>query len=152
MRTLGNVLWHVPFLGFVSATITYLVGALLMLIGITAPIGLGLMAYGKFLFAPFSYAMVSKKELHINQNKYWDLFSKILMILYLPLGVILVVLQVFSAAVAALTIVGIPVALVIAKSLGTCLNPVNKVCVHRAVREELDRRQAQVAVNKALAH
>jgi uncharacterized membrane protein YccF (DUF307 family) len=47
-----------------------------------------------------------------------------------------------------LSIIGIPVALVIAKSLGTVLNPVNKVCVPAAVAEELERRKASADVAK----
>jgi hypothetical protein len=44
------------------------------------------------------------------------------------------------------TIINIPVALVIAKSLGTYLNPVNKLCVHSAVVEEIERRKAKAEV------
>ena len=47
MRALGNVLWHLPFLGFVSATVTYLFGLLLTATVLAAPIGLGAMVLGK---------------------------------------------------------------------------------------------------------
>jgi uncharacterized membrane protein YccF (DUF307 family) len=48
MRAVGNVLWHFPFLGFVSAIFTYLLGLLLTITVVAAPIGLGLMEFGKF--------------------------------------------------------------------------------------------------------
>ena len=62
MKTLGNILWHIPFFGFVSAILVYLLGLLLTILVVTAPIGLGLMELGKFLFWPFGNAMISKKR------------------------------------------------------------------------------------------
>ena len=68
-------------------------------------------------------------------------YSTIVSILYLPFGLIFVVLSVIQIVALCFTIVGIPVALVVAKSLGTALNPVNKICVRSAVVEELERRR-----------
>ena len=148
MRTLGNILWHFPFLGFLTAAFYWLVGLLLTLTVIAAPIGLGLMELGKFLLAPFGHAMVSKADLNIEQNPLWKAYSTIVMLLYLPFGVIFLVLSVIQVAALCLSIVGIPVALVIAKSIGTVLNPVNKKCVSTAVAEELDRRRANADIEK----
>jgi uncharacterized membrane protein YccF (DUF307 family) len=148
MRTLGNILWHFPFFGFVTAIFYWLLGALLTVTIVAAPIGLGLMEFGKFLFAPFGHAMVSKSELKVEQNAVWKTYSTIVMILYLPFGVIGLLLSVVQIAALCVTIVGIPIALVIAKSLGTILNPVNKKCVHAAVVEELDRHRAQAEIAK----
>lgn len=148
MRTFGNVLWHFPFFGFVTASIYWLLGALLTLTVIAAPIGLGLMEFGKFLFAPFGRAMVSRSELKGTQNPLWKAYSTIIMILYLPFGLIFVVLNVIQVGLLFITIIGIPVALVIAKSLGTALNPVNKKCVPAAVAEEIERRKGQVEIAK----
>jgi uncharacterized membrane protein YccF (DUF307 family) len=148
MRTLGNILWHFPFFGFVTAIFYWLLGALLTVTIVAAPIGLGLMEFGKFLFAPFGHAMVSKSELKVEQNAAWKTYSTIVMILYLPFGVIGLLLSVVQIAALCVTIVGIPIALVIAKSLGTILNPVNKKCVHAAVVEELDRHRAQAEIAK----
>jgi len=63
MKTLGNILWHIPFLGFINAIFVYVIGLILTATVIAAPIGLGLMEFGKFLFWPFGHAMISKKEL-----------------------------------------------------------------------------------------
>lgn len=71
MRTLGNILWHFPFFGFVTAAFYWLLGLLLTLLIVTAPIGLGLMEFGKFLFAPFGNAMVRKADLKVIQNPVW---------------------------------------------------------------------------------
>ena len=117
---------------------------------IAAPIGLGLMEYGKFLFSPFGHAMVSKTDLNVEQNKAWKTYSTIVMILYFPLGLILCVLAIFQVVGLSFTLIGIAPALVVSKSLGTYLNPVNKKCVHQAVSDELDRRKAQVEIDKNL--
>ena len=150
MKTLGNILWYFPFFGFVSAIIVFLLGTLLTITVIAAPIGLGLIQYSKFLFRPFGNTMISKKELNVEQNKYWALYSKIVMIIYFPIGLICTICAIFQVAGLFISIIGIPSALVIAKSLGTYLNPVNKVCVPSAVRDELDKRDAQKTVDKYL--
>jgi uncharacterized membrane protein YccF (DUF307 family) len=64
---------------------------------ITAPIGLGLMEFGKFLFAPFGHAMVNKAELKGDQNALWQSYSTIIMILYVPFGLVFVVLSAIQA-------------------------------------------------------
>lgn len=150
MKTLGNILWHIPFLGFVSAIFVYLFGLLLTITVIAAPIGLGLMELGKFLFWPFGNAMVSKSELNVEQNKAWKVYSTIVMILYFPFGLFFTIVAVFQVVGLFISIIGIPAALVVAKSLGTYLNPVNKKCVPSAVTDELERRKAQGYVDKHL--
>src|SRR5262249_43242875 len=139
VRTLGNILWHFPFFGFVTAILVFLFGLLLTITVIAAPIGLGLMEHGKFLMAPFSRAVVSKSELDIDQTPLWQMSSALIMLIYLPFGLILCLISVMQIAGLFVSIVGIPVALVVAKSLGVYLNPVNKICVPQAVSDELDR-------------
>ena len=65
------------------------------------------------------------------------------MILYLPLGLVLAVVSIIQVVALFFTLIGIPVALVVAKSIGTYFNPVNKKCVSSAVVDELERRKAQ---------
>jgi uncharacterized membrane protein YccF (DUF307 family) len=150
MRTLGNILWHFPFFGFVSAIVAYVFGLILTTTVVAAPIGLGLMKFGKFLFAPFGHAMVSKSELEVEQNAAWKTYSAIVMILYIPFGIVLSLVAIIQVAALFISIIGIPMAIVVAKSLGTYFNPVNKKCVHQAVVDELERRQAQVQIGKHL--
>ena len=148
MRTLGNILWHFPFFGFLTAAFYWLLGLLLTLLVVTAPIGLGLMEFGRFLLAPFGNEMVSKSSLRVEQNVLWQAYSTVVMILYLPFGVVFVILSAIQVFALCLSIVGIPVALVIAKSLGTVLNPVNKICVPSAVAEEVARRNASADIDR----
>lgn len=150
MRSIGNILWHVPFLGFLSSFITFLIGGLLVITVIGAPLGLGLIQLSKFLLTPFSSAMISKKDLNADQNKLWQAFGIIVRILYFPFGLFLAVVTVFQIAGLFISIVGIPVALVLAKSLGTYFNPVNKICVPRAVAIEVASRKAKAQVDQHL--
>jgi uncharacterized membrane protein YccF (DUF307 family) len=125
-------------------------GGLLTLTVVAAPIGIGLMQYGKFLFWPFGNAMVSRRELGEVQNRVWGIYSSIVAILFIPFGIVLGVMAAVQTLALFLTVVGIPPGLVLAKSLGTYFNPVNKKCVPSAVRDDLDRRLASSAVDKHL--
>lgn len=106
------------------------------------------MEYGKFLFSPFSKAMVSKSELRVKQNIVWRIFSTIVTIVYIPFGLILCAIAAVQVALMFVTIVGIPTAIVVAKSLGTLFNPVNKICVPQAVADELERQRGREQVAK----
>lgn len=147
MRLLGNILWHIPFLGFVTAFFTFILGFLLTVTIVAAPIGLGLMQFSKFLLAPFSYSMISKADLDIPQNPVWRAYSFIIMILYLPIGLVLTVINIVQLVGLFVSVAGIPVAIVLAKSLGVYLNPVNKICVpvglYNMKQQERDARRAQ---------
>jgi len=150
MQTLGNILWHVPFCGFVTAIVVFVVGLLLTLTIVAAPVGLGLMQLSKLLPWPFGNAMVSKDKLDVDQNKAWRLYSGIIWLLYFPIGLILAALLLIQIVCLSITIVGLPAALVVAKSLGTFFNPVNKICVPVAVVDELDRRKSRADVERYL--
>jgi uncharacterized membrane protein YccF (DUF307 family) len=128
MRTLANLLWHIPFLGFIDALIMFLFGTLLTILVVTAPIGLGLIQYSKFLLAPFSCQMVSKTDSGEKQNPLWKAYGTLISIIWFPIGLFLCVVTIFQILALCITIIGIPMAIVLAKSLGTYLNPVNKVC------------------------
>ena len=148
MKTLGNILWHFPFFGFLSAAVIYVLGLILTVTVVAAPIGLGLVEFGKFLFVPFGHAMVSKSALDIQQNKTWKAYSTIVMILYVPIGIVMCLLLAIQIAMLFVSILGIPAAIVLAKSLGTCFNPVGKKCVSQAVADELDKRKAEAEISK----
>ncbi|MBE9468073.1 MAG: hypothetical protein IMY72_07105 [Bacteroidetes bacterium] len=144
MRTLGNILWHVPFLGFLSALATFLFGGLLVITVIGAPIGLGLIQLSKFLLTPFSKEMIDKNDLDEKQNALWKTFGILIRIIYFPFGLILAIMTIFQIAGLFVSIIGIPVALVLAKSLGTYFNPVNKTCVAKAVADKIAYQKAIV--------
>ncbi|TVZ37387.1 uncharacterized membrane protein YccF (DUF307 family) [Alteromonadaceae bacterium 2753L.S.0a.02] len=149
MKTLGNILWHFPFMGFMSAAFVCIIGLLLVLTVVAAPIGLGLLQLSNFLLWPFGRSMVSKSDMEIETNQLWEAYSVVVMILYFPIGLILSIIGILQIVGLFFSIIGIPVAIVIAKSLSTYLNPVNKKCVHSAVADEIERRRAQEIINNA---
>jgi uncharacterized membrane protein YccF (DUF307 family) len=148
MRTLGNILWHFPFFGFVSALFIFLLGGFLVITVIGAPIGLGLIELSKFLLTPFSKAMISKNDLNIEQNKYWAIYGLIVRIIYFPFGLFLAIITIIQIFFLFITIIGIPVALVLAKSVSTYFNPVNKKCVPRLIVDELEKIKAKEYLDK----
>ncbi|MDR1455880.1 MAG: hypothetical protein LBJ01_09540 [Tannerella sp.] len=148
MKSLGNLIWHIPYLGFLNALFTFLTGGLFVISVVGAPIGLGLIQLSKMYLAPFSYTMVSKSELSrhnpdATENKLWKTFGMIVWIVYLPFGLLLCAISVLQIIGMFISLIGIPAALVEVKSLGTLFKPVGKTCVPVAVREELNRRKAE---------
>jgi len=152
MRTLGNILWHFPFFGFITSFVTFLIGGALVLTVVGAPIGLGLIELSKFLLTPFSKSMINGKELNDDQNKAWQSFGVIMQIIYFPFGLLLAAATVLQIAGLFISIIGIPVALVLAKSLSTYFNPVNKKCVIKEVEDELNHRKANTEIEKHLVN
>lgn len=137
MRTLANILWHFPFFGFLTALSTFLVGGFFVITVVGAPIGLGLIQLSKFLMAPFSRAMVSKNQLDVKQNKAWKAFGCIVTVFYIPFGFMLCLGTVFQIMGLFISIIGIPLGVILAKSLGTYFNPVGKQCVPVSVAKGL---------------
>ncbi len=129
MRTLANIIWHFPFMGFLSAFWAFIIGGILVLTVVGSPIGLGLIQLSRFLITPFSMEMVSKSDLNIKQNVLWRSFGIFIRILYFPFGLILAIITICQIVGLFFSIIGIPVAIVLSKSLGTYFNPVNKVCI-----------------------
>lgn len=133
MRTLGNIIWHFPFLGFIDALITFLIGGFLVITVVGMPLGFGLIQLSKFLLLPFSRNMVDKKEMESKNNELWRVFGIFVRIIYFPIGLIISIITIVKIAGLFISIIGVPVALVMAKSLGTIFNPVDKICVESPV-------------------
>lgn len=143
MRLVGNILWHIPFLGFISAGIAFVLGTILTVLVVTAPIGFGLLQYSKFLLAPFSYSLVDKGELSpevvANQHPLFKTYGAILKIVYVVcLGIWLAIGLFFQAIGLCCTVIGIPAGIAVFKSIPTVLQPVGKVCVPVGVANHLD--------------
>ena len=144
MRTLGNLLWHCPFGGFMAAITVAIAGIILVCTVVAAPIGFGLLQYAKFLLAPFDHRMVDKSVIQTDiqkelENKLWKTYSTIVSFCWLPFGIVIVCMQVAQICGLCCTVVGIPVAMVVWKALGVALNPVNKVCVHNYQYDQVMR-------------
>ncbi len=143
MRALGNILWHFPFFGFINAAICFLLGSLLVITVIAAPIGLGLVQYSKFLLLPYSYAMIVKPKGDVPPSPLWKTYSAILKIVYVIfIGIPLFLLTCVQIVGLCCTIIGIPAAIILAKSVRTYLQPVDKICVPYRVADVIEDNKA----------
>ncbi len=152
MRTLGNIIWHFPYCGFLKSLL-YAIGGLFWCITIIGiPLGLGLFQLSLFMLAPFNKGLVSRKELELltgeKQNEFVKAWSIIIRILYFPFGLFAAMTSVMMIAAEFVTLIGIPCGLVEAKALSAIFNPINKKCVPRVVAEEIERRKASNTLNK----
>ncbi len=148
MRVIGNIIWHFPFFGFISAGFVFCLGLLFTALVVTAPIGLGLIQYAKFLLLPYSYDMVDGNEIKESENELWKKYSFVIRIAYLPIGCILAFLMALQVIGLFCSIIGIPVAIPLAKSLGIYLNPIGKKCVPTDVATALRLEKASEQLNK----
>ncbi len=167
MKQFANILWHIPYLGFLRALGTLILALFLIITVVAAPIGVGLLNLARFYLSPFTSAMISKDKLKQKDstidpesqlgkimevaNKLWKVWGTIVKILYFPIGVFMAFFTLFFIAVEFITIVGIPCAMAEAKALSVWFSPVGKVCVPAAVAGELESRKAKEQVDRLLA-
>ena len=158
MRVLFNILWHFPGLGFLSAVLAYIFGLAFTATVVGTPIGLGLMQLGNYYFAPLTRRVVLREEVVGKyKSKGWRIWSNIVLVLYLPLGLVLFITSLLNIVlliiVAIPTVVGIvflfPHVYAIANSLTTILNPVGRKCVYYVVAEEMERLKAREELERA---
>ncbi|MDE6548007.1 MAG: hypothetical protein K2L22_03320 [Muribaculaceae bacterium] len=146
MNIFWNILWIFPFFGWIWAILYGILGLCVCATIVGLPIGLGLLQYSKFLFWPHGNAMISKSDLEVITEKerplWWKIFAMIVRILYFPFGLINAILGTLYGFVCFITIIGIPEGLVMMKSIGTLFNPINKVMVPAALRDEIERVKA----------
>lgn len=148
MRPQGNILWHFLLFGSLQASLTRPRGLLLTAVVVASPIGRGLVAYGKFLFFPLSRTMISRKKPGENRNGAWRTHSTFITTIYLPAGLVPAVINAIQIAELVASIAGIPVAVVIAKSMDTFFNPVDKKCVRSGVAAKVERQDNRAGIER----
>lgn len=150
MKTLGNIIWYFPFMGFISALGVWFVALLWACTIIGMPIAQGLFEFGKFLLKPFGQEMVSASEVgKVNTtNRTYQTYSKILGIIWIVLfGWWMTIIAILQIAGLFISIIGIPVATVMAKSIKVYMNPVGKICVSSLLKEEIERGNIRKSIN-----
>lgn len=167
MKKFANILWHIPYLGFLRAFGTFILALFLIVTVVAAPIGVGLLQLAKFYLSPFTSAMVDKSKLKQKEsaidpesqlgkimeiaNKLWKVWGVVVTILYIPIGLFMAFIMILFIAFEFISIIGIPCAMAESKALSVWFNPVGKVCVPAAITEELQSRKAKEQVEKLLA-
>ena len=140
MQFLLNLIWHIPFCGFMVALAYALMGLLMCCTIVLIPAGKAYFELASYFLAPGSRALVNKEDVaQLNGETYSQgAYTTILRVLYFPFGCI----AAFSAGcliiTEAISIIGIPCALVWVGTFSSLFNPFNKVCVSKEVAEQID--------------
>ncbi len=143
MRTILNILWNVPGLGFVAAFCWALAGCVMALTIIGLPWAKACFTLANYSLAPFGRELVSRRDatgwhslgtggLGLLANVVWFLLA----------GWWLIVLHVAAACASAITIIGIPFAWAHLKLAAAAMAPVGKIVVPTEVAAEIDREKA----------
>lgn len=147
-----NILWHFPFFGFLFAFFYALFGAILCCTVVLYPVGLGFFQIARFLLTPFSSALVTRKELDLvrpeERSTAAAAFSTVITILYFPFGLIAAAGALFAMIGEFLSIIGIPCGIVWFKALPAIFMPVDRICVPKAVADEIARIKAGDTVRR----
>lgn len=126
MKILLNIIWHIPFCGFINALCAYICALLFAITIVGLPIAKGLFEYGNFLMCPFGRKMIDSKQ----GGAIWTSLSIVMSIIWIIFfGWWMFIAAIIQIVALFMSIVGIPVAIVLAKSLMTYINPVGKICV-----------------------
>ena len=75
MKVLGNVIWHIPYLGFLIALIYAICGVFWCISIIGIPVGLGLFQLSLFMLTPFHKRLVSREDLEMLTGMDQRIFS-----------------------------------------------------------------------------
>jgi uncharacterized membrane protein YccF (DUF307 family) len=143
VRSVLNILWNVPGLGFIAAAAWALVGCLMALSIVGLPWAKACFTLANFTLAPFGRELASRRdvtgedtlgtgELGAMANLLWFLFA----------GVWLMLLHIAAAAASAVTVIGLPFAWAHLKLAGAALAPVGKVVVSSEMAEQIARERA----------
>ncbi|HSZ90402.1 MAG TPA: YccF domain-containing protein [Acetobacteraceae bacterium] len=143
MRTILNVLWNVPGLGFVAAFFWVLAGLLMAITIIGLPWAKACFTLANYTLAPFGRELVSRYDATGRQSLGTGGLGLLANVIWFLLaGWWLIVLHVVAACVSAITIIGIPFAWAHLKIAAAALMPVGKIVVPTEVAIEIDREKA----------
>lgn len=136
MALLGNILWFVV-VGWWNFILYSLLGVLFSITIIGIPIGKALFQYAKLMTLPFGKVIVNETFIKGEENvsTVRKVGGMIANIIWLPIGVITFIFNIALMIGCAITIIGIPAAVVIAKSSKFLLWPVGAKVI---TKEEAD--------------
>ena len=143
MRTLLNILWNVPGLGFVAAFFWALAGCIMALTIIGLPWSKACFTLANYTLAPFGRELVSRRDATGRESVgTGDLGLLANVVWFLLAGLWLMIAHVAAAVACAVTIIGIPFAWAHLKLAAAAIAPVGKVVVPSDVAAEIDREKA----------
>ena len=143
MRTILNILWNVPGLGFVAAFFWALAGVLMAITIIGLPWAKACFTLANYTLAPFGRELVSRYDATRRESLGTGGLGALANIAWFLLaGWWLVVMHVLAACACAITIIGLPFAWAHLKLAGAAIAPVGKIVVPGEVAAEIDREKA----------
>ncbi|MCM1193302.1 MAG: hypothetical protein NC123_09435 [Butyrivibrio sp.] len=147
MALLGNILWFI-FFGWWNFLLYGLLGIIFSITIIGIPIGKALFQYAKLMALPFGKVIIKETELKGKENVsvIRRVGGMIANILWLPIGIITFILNIGTMIVCAISIIGIPVAVVIARSCKFLLWPVGAKVITKDKADTLKMERAMTKV------
>jgi uncharacterized membrane protein YccF (DUF307 family) len=143
MRTVLNILWNVPGLGFIAAAAWALVGCVMALSIVGLPWAKACFTLANFTLAPFGRELASRRDVTGEESLgTGELGALANLLWFLVAGLWLMLLHVAAAAASAVTIIGLPFAWAHLKLAGAALAPVGKVVVSSEMAEQIAREKA----------
>ena len=140
MDILLNLIWHIPFGGFLIALSYAIMGILMCCTVVLIPAGKAYFELASYFLAPFSRRLVDKEDYaRLNGEEYSaGTYTTIIRVLYFPFGCIACISAIFLIVGQAISIIGIPCAMVWTKIFSSLFNPFNKVCVSKEIADEIE--------------
>ena len=127
MRSIYNVLWYFPFLGFLIAIYAAMFGLVFLFL---FPVGNGLLQLAKFYTAPFSFDMKRMADVcPSDQIKSYGALGVLMPMFWFPFALILAFTLAIPFLAYGASVVFLPASIVIARSLAFVFNPINATCV-----------------------
>ena len=148
MRSIYNVLWYFPFLGFLIAIYAAMFGLVCYIVIFLIPVGKGMFQLAKFYTAPFSFGLVRMQDYRPEEAKSYGALGVLMLLFWLPISLVFCITLAIPFLALGMSVVLIPAAITIGRSFGAVLNPIGVVCVPLEVAEEVERRRAQRLVDR----
>lgn len=145
MALLGNIIWFI-LIGWWSFLIYALSGVLCCITIIGIPIGKSMFQYAKLMALPFGKVIVKETDIKgvENVSKVRRVGGMIANILWLPFGICFFLASIVEIIGLAITIIGIPAAIVIAKSCKFLIWPIGAKVITQTEAQNI---QIQRSVN-----
>jgi len=143
MRTLLNILWNVPGLGFIAAFGWLAAGLVMAITIIGLPWSLACFRLANYTLAPFGRELVPRYDVTGRESLSTGPLGFLANVIWFVLaGWWLALWHVAAAVICAITIIGIPFAWAHLKLAAAAIAPVGKMVVPTEVAMEIDRERA----------
>lgn len=147
MATLGNIIWFVLF-GWWQFLVYSFLGCVCCITVIGIPLGKSVFQCAKLMALPFGKVIVRETDIKGKENvsDVRQVGGVIANILWLPIGVILFIFSVFEMIALAITIIGIPAAVVVARCATFWIWPIGAKVITKEQEETLRMEKAMMKV------